>query len=274
MPVNGEDALPFSSLEELRVEARGLYGRDPAGYDAGRPQYPDEIYDILVDRCGLAPGTAVLEIGPATGLVTRRLVTLGARVVAVEPEPALAEHLATSVAGSDVRVLVEKFEDAQLDDGQFDLAVAATSFNWVDPAIGAPKLSRVVRSGGWVAIWWTVLGDPHRPDPFGAAMIDLFGQDPDHPVGELAFQLDLTAGLRDLERLSGLTDMRAETFRWSMQLEADQLRALYASLSHVQRQSPSDQQRLFDALAAIAGDMSPAALEHPFVTAIYTGRCP
>src|SRR5271157_2937131 len=89
MNMSGEEVPP--SLESLRVEARQLYGRDAAGYDAGRPQYPEAVYDILVARCGLTQGTNVLEIGPGTGLVTRRLVGFGAKVVAVEPEPALAD---------------------------------------------------------------------------------------------------------------------------------------------------------------------------------------
>jgi SAM-dependent methyltransferase len=270
--ISGEEVPP--SLESLRVEARQLYGRDAAGYDAGRPQYPEDVYDVLVARCGLAQGTTVLEIGPGTGLVTRRLVGFGAKVVAVEPEPALADYLAKSVEGSDVRIIVEKFEDARLDDGQFDLAVAATSFHWVDQTIGAPKVGRVVRSGGWVAIWWTVLGDPDRPDPFSQAMVEIIGGDPEHQVGGSAFQLGLMGGRRDLERMAGLTNVEAEVFRWTARFDPEQLRALYASLSHVRRQSPLDQERLFGALAAMVCDEVSGTVHHPFVTALYTGRCP
>jgi SAM-dependent methyltransferase len=268
----GDDVPP--SMESLRLEARHLYGRDAAGYDAGRPQYPDAVYDILVARCGLTRGASVVEIGPGTGLVTRRLVELGARVVAVEPEQALADFLATSVDGSDVTILVERFEDAQLNDGQFDLAVAATSFHWVDFAIGAPKLGRIVRSGGWVAIWWSTLGDPEHPDPFVQTMVEMIGPDPEHPVGGSAFQLGLMGGREDLERMAGLEDVQADVFRWTAPYDPAQLRALYASLSHVRRQSPPDQERLFDALASIARDEFSGAVEHPFVTALYTGRRP
>jgi len=272
MNMNGEEAAP--SLESLRLEARQIYGRDPAGYDAGRPQYPEAVYDILAARCGLTQGTTVLEIGPGTGLVTRRLLEFGATVVAVEPEPAFADYLAESVAGSRVTIIVEKFEDAQLDDEQFDLAVAATSFHWVDLAIGAPKLGRVVRSGGWVAIWWTVLGDPDRPDPFRQAMVETIGPDPEHQGPGSAFQLGLMGGRTDLERMAGLTGVQAEVFRWTARYDAGQLRALYSSLSHVRRQSASDQERLFDALSAIVRDEFSGVAHHPFVTALYTGRRP
>ena len=59
------------SLSSLRQEARTIYGSDAQGYDAGRPDYPAEVYEILTSRCGLRAGASVVEIGPGTGLVTR-----------------------------------------------------------------------------------------------------------------------------------------------------------------------------------------------------------
>jgi hypothetical protein len=41
------------SLLSLRREARTIYGSDAPGYDAGGPDYPAEVYDILAARCGL-----------------------------------------------------------------------------------------------------------------------------------------------------------------------------------------------------------------------------
>jgi len=39
------------TLESLRDEARHVYGADAAGYAQGRPDYPEEIYRILTNRC-------------------------------------------------------------------------------------------------------------------------------------------------------------------------------------------------------------------------------
>jgi hypothetical protein len=41
------------------------------GYEAGRPDYPGRVYELLMTRCGLGPSSDVIEIGPATGRVTR-----------------------------------------------------------------------------------------------------------------------------------------------------------------------------------------------------------
>jgi len=81
----------------------------------------------------------------------------GARVVAVEPDAAMAAYLARAVAGAGVDIVVETFEAARLEGDRFDLAVAATSFHWVDQAIGVPKLGRIVRPAGWAALWWVQL---------------------------------------------------------------------------------------------------------------------
>jgi ubiquinone/menaquinone biosynthesis C-methylase UbiE len=88
----------------------------------------------------------VVEIGAGTGLVTRRLVAAGAWVVAVEPDQNMAAHLAAAVSGQ-VEILRATIEQAALPQGRFDLAVAATSFHWVDQAAGLPKLGQVIRPG-------------------------------------------------------------------------------------------------------------------------------
>jgi SAM-dependent methyltransferase len=140
---------------EHRTEARRAYGLDPATYNAGRPDYPDQVYCVLEERCGLRPGIAVLESGPGSGQVTRHLVDAGAHVTAVEPDPAMGEFLRKSLPQGAIEVIESTFEDAPLGDESFDLVVAATSFHWVDPSMGLPKIGRVVRSEGWVALWWT-----------------------------------------------------------------------------------------------------------------------
>lgn len=65
----------------------------------------------------------------------------------------------------DVEVVVDTFEGAALEPGRFDLVVAATSFHWVDQAVGVPKVAQCLKPGGWAALWWSIFDDPDRPDP-------------------------------------------------------------------------------------------------------------
>src|ERR1700722_13207118 len=89
-----------------REEGRRLFGLDPAGYRAGRPDYPEVVYETLVERCGLGPRTRALEIGPGTGLVTQHLLREGAHVTAVEPDPAMATYLQDTAASANLDVVI------------------------------------------------------------------------------------------------------------------------------------------------------------------------
>lgn len=257
--------------ESLRSQARRLYGVDPLGYEAGRPEYPKRVYDVLTERCGLVAGARVLEIGPGTGRVTRRLLKCGAQVVALEPDPALAAHLSRELPG-DFELIRESFEDVQLEDADFDLVVAAMSFHWVDQNVGLAKLGRVVRPDGWVAVWWTVFGDITRPDPFRDATRELLNDSGD-PRGP-QFELDVEQRRLDLLQLAGLIDVEGELIQWTHRMDKAQLRALCASTIAILRRPQPEQRRILDAVVAIATEQFGGVVERPFVTALYTGRRP
>lgn len=53
--------------------------------------------DRIVELFAPAEGETILEVGPGRGVLTTRLLRLGARVVAVEVDPALAEELRMTV---------------------------------------------------------------------------------------------------------------------------------------------------------------------------------
>lgn len=59
-------------------DARESLGRtfDSAAdlYDRARPDYPEELFDDLIELAGLDQGAHVLEIGCATGKATRPLL--------------------------------------------------------------------------------------------------------------------------------------------------------------------------------------------------------
>jgi SAM-dependent methyltransferase len=147
-----------------RSDGRRLFGADAAGYADGRPGYPGEVFSHLSDRCGLGPGTATLEVGAGAGQATVGLLDRGAApLVVVEPDSGFASFLAQRF-GDAVDVRNESFEEFDIAGESFDLAVAATSFHWVDQAPGLEKAHAVLRPGGWWAPWWTLYHDPVELD--------------------------------------------------------------------------------------------------------------
>jgi len=273
MPVR--DAYPAARIKS--DEGRHLFGLDPTGYAAGRPDYPSFVYDDLRDRCGLVPGAQVLEIGPGTGIVTRHLLSAGARVVAVEPDPSLAGYLSRVHGADHLEIIGVTLEAAELDHGRFDLAVAATSFHWVNQRQGLEKLSDAIRPGGAIALWWTLFRDPSHPDTFSAAVEELLGPSTrgafDEP-GRPPFQLDDEHRRRDLAAWANAQDVESRIVSWSCVLTPAQARALYASMATVIRRPIPEQQRLLDQIEALAAETFGGQVERRFVTALYTGRCP
>jgi SAM-dependent methyltransferase len=143
-----ELATTFDSVAEL--------------YERSRPGYPDELFADLAGIAGLDRAD-VLEIGPGTGQATRGLRARGWRVTALEPGADLA-RVARRVL-DDVTVEVTTFED-WAGEGPFDLVFAATSWHWVDPAVGYAKAARLLRPGGSLAVVATAHVLPEDGDPF------------------------------------------------------------------------------------------------------------
>ncbi len=143
-------------------------------YDAARPDYPEALFDDLVELAGLAPGARLLEIGCATGKATRPMLDRGFAVVCVELGAQLAEKARQNLDGLPVEIHVEPFETWQGDPGAFDLVYAATAWHWVDPAVRYAKVHRLLRPAGHLAFWSALHAFPEGFDPFFAEIQEVY----------------------------------------------------------------------------------------------------
>jgi SAM-dependent methyltransferase len=146
---------------------REAFGRDPVGYDAARPAYPDWVFDFLRERCGLVSGTVTFEIGAGAGKATRRLPELGANpLVAIEPDERLAAFLRETVPDKALRVVTAPFDEAILQRAGFDLGLSPTAFHWLNEDFALAKVVKLLRPGGWWAMLWNVFAILIAPTPF------------------------------------------------------------------------------------------------------------
>jgi SAM-dependent methyltransferase len=220
----------------------------------------------------------VLEIGPGTGQATRRLLAVvDGPLVAIEPDPRLADFLQASLGRHHVDVRVTTLEDAQLQTCGYDLAAAASSFHWVDEGPGLAKLRDALRPGGWVSIWWTSFGDEARPDPFRLALDPLFEHVPDGPSapseGRPGFARDAELRLAALAD-AGFEDAAHDEMRWAEAWDTAGIRGLYSTFSPFGALDPAHREELLDAIARIAKDEFGGRVERPLVTSLYTARKP
>jgi A/G-specific adenine glycosylase len=123
-----------------------------AAYELARPGYPDEAVAVLVGMLGIAAGVQVLDLAAGTGKLTRRLIELGASVIAIEPVRGMRRELQQAVAG--VEVLDGTAESIPLADASVDVVTVAQAFHWFDAPLALAEIARVLRPGGGLAILW------------------------------------------------------------------------------------------------------------------------
>jgi SAM-dependent methyltransferase len=260
---------------ELTAEdGRRAFGADATNYDSARPEYPAEVYAVLCARHGLKAGTRAFEVGPGTGLATRRLVEAGATVAAIEPDARLAAKLAER--SPSVTIVNATFEDAVLKAGTFDLGCAATSFHWLEQRSALAKAAGLLKPGGWWSMWWNVFGDPAREDAFHEATLPLLGSlatTPSwNPSWKHPFALDVEARFADLNSGGFFTDIAEEQMRWTLVLDPAQVQALYATYSHIAILPEDERRRVLDGLMEIAARDFGGRVERNMITALYTAR--
>lgn len=135
---------------ELR-RARGTsFGSVAEVYERSRPLYPEDAVRWLV---GDTPAD-VLDLGAGTGKLTRQLVALGHRVVAVDPLPEMLAQLRAVVPG--VEALEGMGESIPLAADSVGVVTIAQAFHWLDPVAALPEIARVLRPGGVLALVWNM----------------------------------------------------------------------------------------------------------------------
>ncbi len=145
-------------------------------YQQARPEYPEQLYDALVEAAGIKTGDRLLEVGCATGKATISLARRGFRITCIEIGPdlvAAARRNLTDFPG--VEITEGAFETCRLlVDGQFDLVFAATAWHWIDMATRYERAWELLRPGGHLAFWSATHVLPDGGDPFFAEIQDVY----------------------------------------------------------------------------------------------------
>ena len=135
MTVNGDKATAFGSVAD--------------SYDRVRPGPSAAALDWLVPAgCEVA-----VDLAAGTGLFTRALIGLAARVVAVEPDARMREVLERRSPDLDVRA--GWGEAIPLPDASADAVFVSTAWHWLDLPRAVPEIARVLRPGGRLGVIWT-----------------------------------------------------------------------------------------------------------------------
>jgi SAM-dependent methyltransferase len=199
-----------------------------AVYDEARPSYPAELWNAVGDLGVLEPGRDAVDLGAGTGQATGPLLAAGLNVTAVEPGPQLAARI--KIAYPAATVVQERAESATLPDSSFDLAVAATSIHWMDLDVVLPKVHRWLRPNGMFLVWRNVFGDPSVSTPFRDRIARIVAERKGPARADNAEELGATE--RALTRSGLFSREAAHTYRWSIELDQEQVHRLFTTFSN------------------------------------------
>lgn len=233
------------------------FGAATGDYDTGRPSYPAEAVQWLLDGANRTVAD-VLDVGAGTGKLTAGLVADGRRVTAVDPDAAMLDKLTANLPG--VTTAVGTAESIPVADGAFDAAVLGQAWHWVDAADGSAELGRVLRPGGVLGLIWNIRDERTEW------------------VAELGGAIHLSAaesliadGGPTVQGPFGAPDHRR--FEWTRPATRSTIEAMFRSRSYYLTATESERQRIEDGAATVLdrlGIVSPdATVEFPYITHAY-----
>ena len=125
-------------------------------YSRHRPTYPTAALDFIQARCGLGPGTLLVDVGCGTGISSRLFAARAVPVVGIEPNDDMrAQAEATPPEGGPAPEYRKgTAETTGLPDGCATAVLAAQAFHWFDAPAALAEFRRVLRPGGHVALVW------------------------------------------------------------------------------------------------------------------------
>lgn len=122
-------------------------------YHLARPTYAAEVTAFLA-RNLLVESPVMADVGAGTGLSTMMFTDIAGRMIAIEPDPAMRAIAASTLEPEEVEVRAGSAERTGLADGSIDLIIAASCFEWFQPAPTRAEWRRVLRPGGQVLLLW------------------------------------------------------------------------------------------------------------------------
>jgi SAM-dependent methyltransferase len=230
-------------VDKLRWSLRQSFESAADLYDPARPNYPEQLFDDLVELAALRPGARLLEIGCATGKATRPLLErdLLARLrrVGCAARRACARHL----ADMPFEIHVAPFEAWENERDRFDLVFAATAWHWIDPAIRYRKAYEFLRPAGHPAFQWP----PSPPD-----------QDPDD--------------VAEIEASGLFEEIRVRRYLWEKQYSADEYIALLNTFSGHIAMEQSKRARLYREIRHRIRDRTPPVVRRHWSAILHVAR--
>lgn len=138
------------------MDFRKTFDKIPESFDKYRPRYCKALFQELEMICGLNPEKKVLEIGPGTGQATEPILKTGCDYTAIE----LGENFASLMQDKfgcyqNFHIINADFEKYSFNENIYDFVYSAASIQWIPEEIAFTKTYRMLKPGGYFAMFMT-----------------------------------------------------------------------------------------------------------------------
>jgi SAM-dependent methyltransferase len=228
------------------VPAFGLAAEE---YERGRPEYPEEVGEILAEQLGLGPGALACDLAAGTGKLTRLLVDLECGVVAVEPVEGMRAELARVLPEVDIRAGAA--EAIPIDDASVDAVTVGQAFHWFDAPVALAEVHRVLKPAGGLAMVWNMRDED---TPWVAEMSRII----DWPK-RTASRYQTVDWPAEVAASGRFTPLEHAEIDWEQSMTRRLLDDRVRSISYIAAAPPAERDRLAGEVLALVDD-----LEEPF----------
>ncbi|WP_410511886.1 class I SAM-dependent methyltransferase [Paenibacillus sp. BR2-3] len=137
------------------MDNRLTFNEDVENYDKWRPTYCEELVKDIMAYSQIEQGKKAIEIGIGTGQATSPFLKIGCELTAIELGKDLAEYSKLKFREyKNFAIYNTTFEEFECPDDSIDIIYSATAFHWIPEEIGYPKVSKLLKTDGTLALFW------------------------------------------------------------------------------------------------------------------------
>jgi SAM-dependent methyltransferase len=264
-------------MTEERDRLRTTFDEAASLYDEVRPGYPDQLFDDIISLSGIPAGGRILEIGCGTGQATLPFARRGYRILCVELGENMAAVARRKLEGyPQAQVRTGAFEESSLQEEAFDLAISATAFHWLDPAVAYSKVASALRDGGPLALFWNVHVHSDASEGFFETTQGIYAREAreiwDHSYDGPPRPEEVPDRTEEIEDSGVFGAVTRRNYRWDETYDAEDYIRVLSTYSGHRSLDDASREGLFRSISSLIEEEYDGGIVKGYLTTLYVAK--